>query len=1159
MQKRIRQRIVNILKSKPAVFAPSFIDMLLFTTDSARSELFKEVKKNGILQNKVINSLYGNQLSRFNNLQWYYNSKLSDVEAIKYAGFIVSLFGSKIERFEALRKEYEVAYLSSSYESALNILNRIDNEICISLWSCGQRFLIKELAHGLEGNKQELSRVAESIDDNIVLIILYYYSNMVEKGLSYDNYQEGITKFLKQLKRSALAEYLGNKLSFDSMYQFNNASLTLQLDSQISLIDLFLSLEKFLPTCIENDICNGVCSVKDLENTSIDCKLLNNVGLLLNTDGFLYPKTPDCNLFFEIIETYTAGKYEDVIVAATDYLQRNPNDFQIAVILCKSLILNDDEFPEEIDISYLPYVHSIYKSVSNYKESVLKLKQELKQNHGSILGMKIFAFMQRKNIVNGNKSCVFASSFLDTYLHPNFARFLNGNQLEAFADKMSTFAPVSILVARGEKNGDFAAIPENAISNRTMRMSRARYYCRSGQYQDAQKELDALHELTYDKTEYSAEKIVRIQLMVYAGTGDHQKAISLLVHTYFENKFLFDKLMSSGIYEAPRRIRNAKLQASVLYPIFIYLSNPADYQKQIIAYNNFVDLNGYRTIIQALEAADFKCNHQMRFFFERVCSVNLLKRDATLHMLNITPETVRIQILLKLLDYSDSKDYFLEINSILTSETLKDNLKTINKSRINADTDKIFMVNQNKWKETYEKYLTLRGINTSFVEVDLKNSNLSLASVETVHTNRQRVSQEVLVFRSLVDQILEECLFSAQHGLDTYLSSRIRHGYCKGQLTTFLSELHLLSFDSNDDDTDYLLDQYWQKKVKTDTSAYMLIRKTMSNFTKKIESQINEVLNNWLRIKYHNDQNGMFDYTRLYHVLCGWGDEENALDFSTFYHGCIDLFWDLTRKLLAILRNRIRNELTPFYFTCIDELLAEFQSAPIDNSIKQEIVSQCNVAKSKVVQVMREFEEVFYVNNADYNNFTMKDLVDSCKRIVTKLHNDTGHIDWIENVDDTFIFSGKAFLPFVDIICILLSNAIEHSGINSTEKLSIKINIGEVTDTQSLIYSSIPGVYDGCRVMSISISNSLGQKVDREVLRSRIDSVFEEVRRNVSDRSFVQKEGGSGLHKLCNTASNSIEAAYCILYDVGEEVMFEYGFVIDKILCEEEQLESIIG
>ena len=42
MQKRIRQRIVNILKSKPAVFAPSFIDMLLFSTDSARSELIKE-------------------------------------------------------------------------------------------------------------------------------------------------------------------------------------------------------------------------------------------------------------------------------------------------------------------------------------------------------------------------------------------------------------------------------------------------------------------------------------------------------------------------------------------------------------------------------------------------------------------------------------------------------------------------------------------------------------------------------------------------------------------------------------------------------------------------------------------------------------------------------------------------------------------------------------------------------------------------------------------------------------------------------------------------------------------------------------------------------------------------------------------------------------
>ena len=145
-----------------------------------------------------------------------------------------------------MREQYEQFYLSQNYTSAIEVLNRIENEVCVSLWSCGQRLLLSELEHGLESNKATLEFLNKTVPQNYAtLAILHHYSCLAELDLSFENYQIEIAKFLKPIENMDLGKYLTQKLSLSATMETADISLVLQIDSQFSVIDIYNDLRRF--------------------------------------------------------------------------------------------------------------------------------------------------------------------------------------------------------------------------------------------------------------------------------------------------------------------------------------------------------------------------------------------------------------------------------------------------------------------------------------------------------------------------------------------------------------------------------------------------------------------------------------------------------------------------------------------------------------------------------------------------------------------------------------------------------------------------------------------------------------------------------------------------------------------------------------------------
>ena len=169
----------------------------------------------------------------------------------------------------------------------------------------------------------------------------------------------------------------------------------------------------------------------------------------------------------------------------------------------------------------------------------------------------------------------------------------------------------------------------------------------------------------------------------------------------------------------------------------------------------------------------------------------------------------------------------------------------------------------------------------------------------------------------------------------------------------------------------------------------------------------------------------MFDYSTLTDICIVACQREPVEEFSIFYNRIVALFWVRTNALLKEIQERITGELQNFYINAIENLEKQLREVAIDqkseNSMKK-LLSYCTVSKAKVIVAMEQFKDVFSANNAHYNNFTMRDLSSSCKKVIQRLYADSEDVAWKMDADDTLLLNGKYFVSFVDILCILLNN-----------------------------------------------------------------------------------------------------------------------------------------
>ncbi len=1048
-----------------------------------------------------------------------------------------------IEKYLEYRFEYEKKLLTCEYSLAKDILNRIIGECGMSIWACGQLLILEECTDGLEGNKKLLGEFLSYTKHNtLVSTLLEFMSYKAEVNTSLNNYNEKTDRFLRFLDNDIVSDYFSYKLKIQDIGFTENLKIVLQVDCQLSIIDLYNSYVDVLQRATVHGYNFSHSVIEDIEkyNDIIkDYRISNLLTYLGKNDKLICDDSVT-----RIIELYTCGEYKSTECYLKKYLVENPHDYQMWILLIKIYIYMGTK--PEFDFTIIQELFSVYSIDNDCLLSHAKLNGELKKYSEISWRYNLLNTLNRKlKYIEKVDKYIALSLLNEPYVLPRFISMLPNHKVgEKLLSDLDAIMPNTVSLFMNHK------LKQNDTNETLFRsyLFRADNLYAEGLYDEAEKLLTNIVSLEIHNRKYVKEKVIRRLFSIYDKTNQIDKAVSIIVESYFEDENLIKRCSLAPLIERIKCSLNKEIYRTIDYPIFVYISNRLDVKEQRIAFSNYLDSNGVKTKEELFQLVVTE-NKKNIFFMEKICTLNAIKRHVRLAKGSATAAVIRITILQELIRINpqEKKVYLSEISSITTKREINNRVRQVSQHKIKVDVDKIKEEKNEIFVENFQKYLQIKSFDFEFAGYDVNDSS-NIDSIKKIVNSMnaqirqsKQYSQTILALKDFVTDVEYEFLRNEKYGLDNYLSSRIRHGYCKAQLTKELREHHLLLSTADDDSEQYDVSQYWDVKVSdAQEKDYVLIKNALSSFTHDIECKIKEIRREWIRIKINKNEVGMFDFI-AFSGMALVIDRGNIVDYDMMFNTLVESLWEYTETKLSLIRNRIQTELKPFFYQKLNELeqKIKLQESTSVNDITQEILSSITKCRARIATVMTEFENFFYRDDVVYEDFSLQELATTCVGIEKQIHAEFDNINLKMNISGTKKIIGSTFSDFIEIIILLMNNAITHAGFDNMHMLDLVLSCSLGGDTEEALelQKTILEAHKGWpkdNLLLLSVENNLAEDKDINKIRDRVQYIFDNAKDPQTIKKYSISEGGSGIYKIYKTISYNVRVPYAILYSVED-------------------------
>jgi hypothetical protein len=479
-------------------------------------------------------------------------------------------------------------------------------------------------------------------------------------------------------------------------------------------------------------------------------------------------------------------------------------------------------------------------------------------------------------------------------------------------------------------------------------------------------------------------------------------------------------------------------------------------------------------------------------------------------------EHERISVLQTLIEFDSvaANAYADEIRQIARDRVINSRLEEVDKSRIYVDVGGIKSLHERQITEDFARYSALlksprldrktmqiirlyRGILEKHPEIVEKYSEIKLLTLPS--------SEQTALFESMFSALWEAFFQSPQFGLDTYLSTRIRHGTILGHLRGPLDLHHVVTTRASSG-REYEPNRYWRGRLnKLLPEELDFLDSQLRKFSERVDEQLTSLGAERIQIKSSAKPNGLFDLQGLGRVA---GQVRRQITPEMTYDEFIDLvfrhLWSFTGGLLSNVREYLTNEFSQALSKAFDALVNG-----LDNGIARsgigELHDEIARAHTDLQTAIRSAANWFRVPTViEREPFTFDVAIQVTIESV-KYCNRSKTIHPAVNNSSTTMFRGDTLNPFRDILSIFVENVLVHSRIlNRSPYCEIT---AEETDSR----------------LSITVCSELGRSVDKDATALKLQ---EEEARYARGPSFERAvtEGGSGFVKVRRIADTDLKS-----------------------------------
>jgi signal transduction histidine kinase len=1062
-------------------------------------------------------------------------------EIIWVYNFLID-YTDELNEFVKLEIEYSKYFLLGDFQKAREIVEKIESDISVSVWGMQQKILLAEMERGFAGNKDLLSQFLNDKISSLTTFVVHYTSIRAEKNISATQFEDFIDKYL-EAAGSSLEEYAYFKVDFFRKLKYNDPEFILYIDGRFSIVDRFITFKQLakLSLCEK-----GKESQPDLWqqyiaklSTAINDPELN---VLSNLYGIFKPVSENDTMFSALLDAYSSNKYSKVVSIAEELILIDPRSYHTILLYVKAVI-NLDIVPkrfgregcilDQIIVSLNILLSKNKKFTQESYSDIYKILHQL-GNHPLAIGL-----FQTFNEELPYKFQVYHEiDFFKLYIasstmnNPAFYQFLPKKNQESYLknfEKLNTENSTLKIINSISKT----SINLTDLSNYSVRelKYRAIVFRNDGKQSDALKIYDHILESEEFKSYIGSAHFV---LDILVGNfncliqlGRFGDAIELAVDSIEMNQNFRERFFNPDLLGSIINTEDETLQGNVCLPIYLayYKSNIEPYDLYV-GYDNYMDILGYEKPRDLILAYDTYDKRDLNFLLT-VCTHDVLHSSPAFeNQEELDLERLEICNFLvgKLGDHSEVET---EVSDLLRKILVRKGIKQVNYSKIYVDVPSLRESLQKELRENFN-----RNIEIAALPIDQLNKivdslgNMLVYYVDNPDENQEPNEDDLenvkltsynrfLHFKEAFLKVRDRFISDKDHGLDTYLSMRIRHGTLSGQIRSVFETNHLITV-RNEIDNAYLSNDFWLNRLTDlEPENHEKLDEALNNFSQEID-EIAEILKmQTIQITTEKNKatNGLFDFAysekellELFSTKFG-----SIKEYENFIDHVIFELWARTEHCLTSIKEYLKNQLTEKFTLVFDKLEDAINKikptdGPNISHILQELISTITNCRTAIVVEIGNISEWFNRSSKKFiDEFDFSVLAASSVNTLQTIKPLFKDADIKYDIKCDLKFDGDLFPYFTDILYYLLDNAIKHSKLAS-EELWVTINITQ----------------EGEKIKFVVVNNILNDDAYAEKVKERIISTREKIKADVTyDR--INKEGGTGFPKIKKTLKHDLK------------------------------------
>jgi len=458
-------------------------------------------------------------------------------------------------------------------------------------------------------------------------------------------------------------------------------------------------------------------------------------------------------------------------------------------------------------------------------------------------------------------------------------------------------------------------------------------------------------------------------------------------------------------------------------------------------------------------------------------------------------ERLAVLAILVRIDPGHTQSYEAETRKITRDQLIQSAIRDVEQSKVYVDIGAIQKWAEQNLRERFLRYRELRAAGVGAEKESL------LRAIQNAVAGKQ-IAEELLqlpedeatdLLVDMVRQLLRQCTSDPIHGLDLYLSMRIRHGTLSGQLRSPLEAEHLITYRAADSN-EYMQNKYWADRLNhLDWTTADTIAHKLGAFSAEYDKRIDRIANDFIQIWSSEKPHAWFriSFTAFELQLLASNIDAGAT-FDEFLDQGFGLFWDSLKICLENISKLMDSEIKPAFFSLLENLEKDIHQIA-QGKPTFELDSAIRTARTGVMQALDRVDRWFKLPVATTTPVSsFVDLLDVGLRGVTNIHPDFDPVLERDIPELPEMVGGLTL--FSDIFFVIFNNIRLHSGIPNRPRVWVRVGRTE-------------------NRLQITIENEISEGVFNETSAAKIATIHDRIDRGDYQRS-VSSEGRSGLTKL---------------------------------------------